>query len=387
MRVAALPIDQGHPAPRNTIVTLDSRKNYIAMASDGKGEKFMSKSEGADPTGDLGAQPPAEGEAVTGEAAAVTGEAAHSPEYLAGTTSSTARLSNGERVESAAIAQAGADYWTPERMSRAIPITGPGGGPAPGPATKSPFAPATGLSGSTPPAAAITSAANALADENLKLAATINESAVAGKVFFHNPSNGLDYAASASALNSSSKQLVITAGHCVHGGKGGTWMTNWVFVPRYRSGARPFGTFSAKQFRTFDAWISNSDLGRDVAMVTTFPLNGNKLVDVVGGHGLNWNFSRTVAITTLAYPSNFNSGEIQQWCQGTTSDGGGYTIKIGCNFGPGASGGGWLMNFNNTTGLGQVDGVMSTLDSAGVNRSSYFDDAVKAMFDAQGSVT
>lgn len=254
------------------------------------------------------------------------------------------------------MAQAAADYWTPERMSRAIPVTGPGGGPAPDPATKSPFAPATGLSGSTPPAAAIASAANALADGNLQLAAMINESAVCGKVFFHDPSDGQDWAGSASALNSPSKQLVITAGHCIHGGAGKMFMTNWVFVPRYRSGARPFGTFAAKEYRYFDAWINNSNLGRDVGMVTTFPLNGNKLVNVVGGHGLSWNFPRAVAVTTLAYPSNFNSGEIQQWCQGTTSDGGGYTIKIGCNFGPGASGGGWLMSFNNTTGIGQVNG-------------------------------
>jgi V8-like Glu-specific endopeptidase len=337
----------------------------------------MSNSEG---TGPNDARPTAEEEAITGEAADNLGP-------LAGTTSSPARLSNGERVESAEIAQMGADYWTTERMSRAIPMTGPGGGLTPGPATESLLAAETRLSGSTPPAEAIASAANALADENLMLAAGITESAVAGKVFFHNPTDGGDYTCSASALNSPSKQLVITAGHCVHGGAGGTWMTNWVFIPRYRSGARPFGTFSAKQFRTFNAWINNSNLGRDVGMVTTFPLNGNKLVNVVGGHGLNWNFPRNIAVLILAYPSNFNSGQIQQWCQGTTSDGGGYTIKIGCNFGPGASGGGWLMSFNNNTGLGQVDGVMSTLDSAGVNRSPYFDDAVKAMFDAQGSVT
>ncbi len=255
-----------------------------------------------------------------------------------------------------------------------------------GPAAVSPSVAVTGPSGSTPSASAIASAANSLADGNQKIAASITESAVAGKVFFHKPSGG-DFSCSGSALNSPSKQLVITAGHCVHEGRGGNFVQNWIFIPRYRNGARPFGTFSAKQFRTFNAWITNSDLSRDVGMVTTFPLNGNKLVNVVGGHGLNWNFPRAVSVTILAYPSNFNGGQIQTVCQGTTSDGGGGTIKIGCNFGPGSSGGGWLMSFNNSTGLGQVNGVMSTIDGAGVNRSSYFDTAVKAMFDAQGSVT
>lgn len=79
-------------------------------------------------------------------------------------------------------------------------------------------------------------------------------------------------------------------------------MTNWTYAPRYHSGARPFGTFAAKRFRTFNTWISNSDLGRDVAMVTTWPLNGNKIVNVTGGHGLSWNYSRTQAMTVMGYP-------------------------------------------------------------------------------------
>jgi hypothetical protein len=62
----------------------------------------MSNPEDADQTG----------KAVTGQTAAATGEAPYSSAELAGTTSSIARLSNGERVESAEIAQMGADYWT-----------------------------------------------------------------------------------------------------------------------------------------------------------------------------------------------------------------------------------------------------------------------------------
>jgi V8-like Glu-specific endopeptidase len=302
--------------------------------------------------------------------AATTATAAPDP---TGTTSSTARLGDGQAVDSASAAKKVADYWTPERMRHATPVPAK----TPGMETKALPARPTGPQGSTPPAKPLASGT---------ISPMINESAVAGKVFFHKPSGG-DWVCSASALNSDSKQLVITAGHCVHEGAGGNWVQNWTFVPRYRSGARPFGTFAAKQFRTFNSWISSSDLSRDVGMVTTWPLNGNKLVNVTGGHGLNWNWGNSVAITILAYPANANNGEIQQWCQGTTSDGGGGTIKIQCNFNGGSSGGGWLMNFNDSTGLGQVDGVMSTLDSAGWNRASYFDDAVKAMFDAQGGVT
>ncbi|WP_445528982.1 hypothetical protein [Streptomyces cyslabdanicus] len=53
----------------------------------------------------------------------------------------------------------------------------------------------------------------------------------------------------------------------------------------------------------------------------------------------------------------------------------------------GSSGGPWMRVFNQSSGLGQTNGVTSTIDSAGVNRSSYFGDSVKQMFDDQGSVT
>jgi V8-like Glu-specific endopeptidase len=289
------------------------------------------------------------------------------------TAGATPRLANGAPVDSASAAAALARYWTPERMRKAIPLDRTAGSQR---AAQSKAGP-TGKPGSTPPA-------QGRADTVRPL---VTESAAVGKVFFTNPSNGLNYTCSASAINSPSKQMLITAGHCVHGGSGGTWMTNWTYAPRFRSGVRPFGTYAAKQFRTFNAWINNSDLGRDVAMVTTWPLNGNKIVNVTGGHGLSWNFSRTQAMTVMGYPGNRDNGQLQWACQGTTravSDG---RIELQCDFGGGSSGGPWLREFNDSNGLGSVNGAMSTLATGGWNRSSYFDDSVKAMFDAQGSVT
>ncbi|MFF9779215.1 trypsin-like serine peptidase [Streptomyces sp. NPDC013978] len=292
----------------------------------------------------------------------------------ASTAGRTARLSSGAPVDSAQDIAALERYWTPERMANAVSLD------------KRPAAPLldatekvgpTGKPGTTP---------SAPARSDVR-APRVNESAAVGKVFFTNPSNGGTYACSASALNSDSKQMVVTAGHCVHGGSGGTWMTNWVYVPRYRSGVRPFGTFAAKQMRTFNAWINSSDLRRDVAMVTTWPLNGNKIVNVTGGHGMSWNFSRTQPVTILGYPGNFDSGEIQWACTGTTRAASDNGIELQCNFGGGSSGGPWLREFNDSNGLGSVNGVMSTVTSTGWNEAAYFDDAVKAMYDAQGGVT
>ncbi|WP_055531767.1 trypsin-like serine peptidase [Streptomyces graminilatus] len=322
----------------------------------------------------IGAGTAEAGSAQAGTKAQLTSGAPTAAGNGATSVGHTARLSNGSAVDSARDAAALARFWTPERMAKAVSLDKVA---APARADAARKLVPTGNPGTTPAASARSSTASP----------RINESAAVGKVFFTNPSNGGTYACSASALNSDSKQMVVTAGHCVHGGSGGTWMTNWVYVPRYRNGNRPFGTFAAKQMRTFTAWINSSDLRRDVAMVTTWPLNGNKIVNVTGGHGMSWNFSRTQPITILGYPGNFNSGEVQWACTGTTRAASDNGIELQCNFGGGSSGGPWLRVFNDSNGLGSVNGVMSTVTSNGWNEAAYFDDAVKGMFDAQGGVT
>ncbi|MER6916312.1 hypothetical protein ABT354_32020 [Streptomyces sp. NPDC000594] len=304
------------------------------------------------------------------------------PDKAGATTTATAALSDGSAVDSRGDLAKLEKYWTPERMAKAIPADVPPGAPLTEGAPRK--AGPTGAPGSTPAARPTVKGDRA--------APRINESAAVGKVYFRNPVNGLNYMCSAAAINSASKQMVTTAGHCVNtGGSGsaGQWMQNWVYIPRYRQGARPFGTFAAKQFRSFTSWVNSSDLTRDVAMVTTWPLNNNKVVNVTGGHGLSWNFSRNQPMTIFGYPGNRDNGELQWVCQGTTRAYGLFDprIEMQCDFGGGSSGGPWLREFNDANGLGSQNGVMSTISSGGWNQSPYFDDSVKAMWDAQGSIT
>lgn len=217
-----------------------------------------------------------------------------------------------------------------------------------------------------------------------------NFSKVNGKVFFTNASNGKNYVCSGSALNSSSKRLVITAGHCVHGGKGGAWHKNWVFVPSYFDGQRPFGTFQAKTFRAFNGWISNGEgvqgFERDVAFVTTYTNeSGKKVVDAVGGYGLRTGGSRSFDVTVFGYPGNLNNGQRMWACWGRTTTHHWWLSQFpkisGCNFGGGSSGGPWLDDYSNATGLGHVRSVTSfgPRDNA-YSAGPYFDDAVMTMF-------
>ncbi|RAG87598.1 hypothetical protein DN069_00285 [Streptacidiphilus pinicola] len=275
-------------------------------------------------------------------------------------------------------------YWTPERMKKATPLDVlPAADPSAATADSAPAA------GAVPPSVPPRPAEHPAGSTAGASPHTIYASAAAGRVFFHNPRTGGDYACSASALNSPSRQLVVTAGHCVHGGRGGTWMTKWVYVPDYHNGSAPYGVFAAKSFRTFQGWISSSSAARDVAMVTTWPNNGRKLVDVTGGNGITWNGSRTSRVAVLGYPVNFYRGEVQMYCNGGTSpERGTSRFQIRCHYGQGSSGGPWLRWYNTGNGLGYVDGVTSTGNlSAGWDQSPYFDSYVAALFKAQGSLT
>ena len=67
---------------------------------------------------------------------------------------------------------------------------------------------------------------------------------VHGKVFL--TLDGADYVCSATAVSSPSHTLAWTAGHCVHGADfGAGFATNWMFVPGYVDGQRPFGSWVA----------------------------------------------------------------------------------------------------------------------------------------------
>jgi V8-like Glu-specific endopeptidase len=303
------------------------------------------------------------------------------------TTVVTAPLSPSAR-RSGVSASAAATYWTAERIRHAVPVADPKVAVAPMSSSTEIRRAPTGLAGSTAAAAPLSPKAfgRAPAAGPRIRALTVNASSTVGRVFFHDPSDGLDHSCSGSALNSASKRLVITAGHCVHGGAGRSYMQNWVFVPRYNNGARPFGTFSARTFRTFNEWTGSGSRDHDIAMVTTWNNERNQtLVNTVGGNGLSWNYPRDVFLTILGYPADPPyDGTWQQYCQGTTRRVGLFDgrIEMQCGFTGGSSGGPWLRAYDNASGLGNVDGVMSTLASNGWNRSSYFDDKVKSMLDA-----
>ena len=202
---------------------------------------------------------------------------------------STHALTGAPTARAAAIA----NYWTPQRMLHARSAD----------ALVSASSAPTGRAGSSRSGPATMLAGPQAAPRNRPQATALNLSTAQGKVFFHNPQDGLDYVCSAGTVNNPTKDMVFTAGHCVYNGGGGGWMTNWTFVSAYYNGSAPYGYWYANYMTTFNGWINNADHDYDVGVVNVSSNGGNLLVNQVGGNGLSYNYGYSVTLTVWGYPA------------------------------------------------------------------------------------
>jgi hypothetical protein len=226
-------------------------------------------------------------------------------------------------VSSKAVAQsraAVAAYWTPARMRNAKPLASAKGGKG---RPSKPTYPFTRYEAPQP------------------------YNAAHGKVFFS--SGTTNYVCSGTALTSGNQSVVWTAGHCVNEGPG-AYYTNWAFVPAYKDGARPYGTWPARQLLTTAPWQQSGDFGHDLgAAVVSTNAAGQTLDSVIGAtRGIRFNYDANQTYLSHGYPaaSPFDGSDMFI-CQAplglrdTSSNP--PTMGIGCDMTGGSSGGGWVV--------------------------------------------
>jgi hypothetical protein len=219
-----------------------------------------------------------------------------------------------------------ARYWTPARMRSALPLDQPRG--------EQPLALPSFAQIAEPTAPPYT---------------------VNGRLFVRQ-GNRRGYC-SATAINTSSRKLVLTAGHCVNSGPQfpnghSVWSSFLQFVPAYSGSTAPFGAFIAHRKGVFALrqWVKFGNPNFDVGAVVVGPnAEGVNVADAVGGGAtIVTDLSRRQDFQTFGYP-----GKVR-WMQGCDSpyvgdDASTYripgppTIAIRCHWAPGASGGGWLV--------------------------------------------
>jgi len=230
-----------------------------------------------------------------------------------------------------------AAYWTPARMRAAQPLGAPGG-----------------------------SAAKARASFVQIPEASAPPYAVNGRLFVRQGSK--QGFCSATAIDSPSRSLVLTAGHCINSGPEApnghsVWSSYLEFVPAYSGDTAPFGAFVAhrKSVYALKQYVEFGNPNFDVGAVVVSPnAEGTKVADAVGGGvRIAMDVSRRQDFQTFGYPGRI------RWLQGCDSPyvgddaltyriPGPPTIAIRCHWAPGASGGGWLINEGT-----EIDGVTS----------------------------
>jgi V8-like Glu-specific endopeptidase len=249
------------------------------------------------------------------------------------------------------------EYWTPGRMRAAEPaglrLTASG---------HDPEAPAS-VAGPT--------VAGRAAATDASAGSTGFPERVHGKVFFtvEGGSRPGDYVCSATVVSSNAHALAWTAGHCVNDAEfGGGFAANWTFVPGFRNGERPFGTWPARELLTTRGWDADANIREDLgAARLARDREGRGIEDVLGARRIAFGRPRTQEVTAFGYPAFVNAlslpprfefdGQRLWSCTSpvTAADRppgrGPETMQIECDMTGGSSGGGWVTGGGVLTGL------------------------------------
>ena len=174
---------------------------------------------------------------------------------------------------------------------------------------------------------------------------------------------------SGTAINSPTRQLVLTAGHCITTGPredGPRLDSEFLeFVPAYSANMAPFGAFVARRdtLRALPQWANHGNPDYDLgAFLTHRNSRGENLADAVGGGAtIALDRTRHQTFSTFGYPGRKNRME---GCRSpyigddTTTNPfpGPPTMGVRCRWAPGASGGGWLIGDGS-----EINGITSYL--------------------------
>lgn len=226
-------------------------------------------------------------------------------------------------------------YWTPERMSQALPVQRDS---RPLPAAK----PQKGGGGTS---------------AGVSSEVPQPYPSAFGKVFFTSNS-GVNYVCSGAAVLSANESVVWTAGHCVNEGPG-AFYKNFLFVPAYRDGSAPYGKFAGSTLLTTSGWQASGEWGVDAgAAVVGVNGSGQTLSDAVDEAPLAFGAPRSQSYKIYGYPAakKFNGQRLRVCETSWLMDDGSAapsTIGASCDMTGGSSGGPWV------TSTGAVASVTS----------------------------
>ncbi|MFC6881085.1 MULTISPECIES: trypsin-like serine peptidase [Actinomadura] len=258
---------------------------------------------------------------------------------------------------SAADSNEAARYWTAKRMAAAKPV---GRAEAPGGAART-----------------------QAAAQAVPRSTAFHGIPTLGALFFNNGSG--DHYCTASVVHSYSKKLLITAAHCIHGGRGAGYVSKVAFVPKYEKGKRPYGTWTAKMLLVDQRWASKSDPDLDFGFIGLNPLKGKTIEAAVGYNMLGVNQGVGKYVNVTGYPRiAYDKRDQPIYCRAKTARQSKYQVRMDCSgFYGGTSGSPWLLKYNGKTHTGYINGVIGGYQGGGNTHwrsfSPYFDNDVNVL--------
>jgi V8-like Glu-specific endopeptidase len=344
------------------------------------------------------------------------GSASAAKAGLPGRTKAALPGNAASRVFSKAEQRATARYWTPSRIASARPISirvkagrAAGAGtvdraligtptvvPPAGPAATAAATPvARSLGGPVSPASTVYAYPAPFTRYALFPNSQYNvyPNRVHGKLFFsqHTPSGDGNFVCSGTVVTSAGHWLVETAGHCVANSGTHTFSFNIRFVPAYRSGTAPFGSWTAFRLWTKADWINNGNIREDRGFILLRKnSSGHRIQDVIGSEGIAFNQSYLQHVVDFGYPvtSPF-TGATEQLCLASfeetdpfNADAGSLPWGIGCDQTGGSSGGGWVIRYKQGGGFvnGHNDYSYTSPSRPLEMFSPYFDDSELSLY-------
>jgi V8-like Glu-specific endopeptidase len=205
-----------------------------------------------------------------------------------------------------------------------------------------------------------------------------NGTAAVGALFTESGGKLGTHFCSASVVQSTHGDLVVTAAHCVTGVQG-----QIVFVPGYAHGKEPYGGWQVTAIYTNRAWQSDQNPDDDFAFLRVADsISGKSVEDVTGAERLGFSWQVPALVRVIGYPDSANQPiACTNWANKFSStqlvfDCGGYT--------DGTSGGPFLTDVSAASGDGTVIGVIGGYEQGGnlpqVSYAAAFGPATKALF-------
>jgi V8-like Glu-specific endopeptidase len=178
------------------------------------------------------------------------------------------------------------------------------------------------------------------------------------------------------------RDLLITAAHCINGGKNGGYRQDIVFIPDYRDGQEPFGVWAPAHLLVAPQWENSSDPDYDVGFIVLKPHDGKNIEEVLGANQLGIDPAYENQVRVTGYPA---SKDAPVTCTNRTSKQSQSQLRFDCDgFTGGTSGSPWVTRFNPLTRTGTIVGVVGGYEEGGstaaISYSSYLGPEVEQLY-------